>query len=104
VGVLAGLNLFVLITTGLLMQCRERLRLEEKYVSRRFLPGSYRPNDGPEVRSDIVVTDVHSGKIFGQTGMLIVNGMTLAWLTLLVSGLVIFGTRYLRSKANNTDP
>ncbi len=72
------------------------LRLDEKMVSRRLLPSSYRLQDGDEgVRADIVVTDIHSGRILGTPGVLVLDAVTLAWLAMLITGLVM----YLGSRA-----
>ena len=102
IGIVSSLNLLLLITTGLLIQHSQQLGLEDKYVSRRFLPSSYRLDDGPMgVRSDIVVTDLHSGKFIGNTGTLLLDGLTLAWLALLVSGVLMFRSKYRRGNNNH---
>lgn len=93
VGILASLNLLLLIITGLLIQHRDLFRLENTYVSRRFLPSGYRSNDGPEVRSDIVVTDLHSGRILGPSGTAILDVITVGWFVLLATGAVMFALR-----------
>lgn len=91
VGVVASLNLFLLLGTGFLLQHRETFALDEHLVSRTFLPASYRVQDGPDgVRADIVVTDLHSGRLLGTTGTLVLDGITLAWFVLLLSGLYMF--------------
>jgi len=97
VGITASLNLLILLASGLLMQHRDRFGLEERLVSRSFLPGSYRPDDGPEgVRADIVVTDLHSGRLFGAAGLLILDLATILWAVLLLSGIFIFVSKQLR--------
>jgi hypothetical protein len=95
VGLVLTLNLLLLLVTGFLVQHREALGLEDKTISRAWLPESYRPLDGAEVRADIVVTDVHSGRILGPNGALIIDAATLGWAVLLVSGLwiYVFGRR-----------
>lgn len=61
-------------------------------MSRRLLPESYRTQDGPEgVRADIVVTDLHSGRLIGRTGVVILDALTFGWLVLLLSGIVMYG-------------
>ncbi len=92
IGVVAALNLLLLIMTGFLLQHRDLFRLEERVVSRKLLPAGYRPQDGLEVRGDIVVADLHSGRLFGGTGALVLDGVTLGWLLLLVTGLVMYAT------------
>ena len=95
VGLVLTLNLLLLLVTGFLVQHREDFRLDEKMISRTWLPASYRPMDGAEVRADIVVTDVHSGRILGPNGALLLDAATLGWAVLLVSGLwiYVFGRR-----------
>jgi len=81
----------VLITSGLLLQHASRLRLDERRVSREILPSAYRPQDGANgVRADIFVTDLHSGRLFGTAGLILLDGITLAWMTLLLTGLVMY--------------
>ena len=100
-GIISALNLFVLITTGFLLQHASLLRLDEKTVSRAILPRSYRPQDGENgVRADIFVTDLHSGRLLGTAGTLLLDGVTLAWLTLLLTGLVMYvGKQRAKQKA-----
>lgn len=93
-GVISALNLLLLITTGLLLQHMTLLHLDDYMVSRRFLPASYRPQDGPEgVRADIVITDLHSGRILGTTGTAILDIITLGWLIMLLTGLIMYTAR-----------
>lgn len=94
-GLVLTLNLLLLLVTGFLVQHREDFRLEDQTISRTWLPASYRPLDGAEVRADIVVTDVHSGRILGPSGALILDAATVGWAVLLVSGLwiYVFGRR-----------
>lgn len=84
------MNLLLIVITGLLIQHREFLRLENRYVSRRFLPSGYRPDDGREVRSDIVVIDLHSGRILGAAGAVILDVVTVGWLVLLITGVGMY--------------
>src|SRR5215813_12648082 len=97
-GVVSALNLMLLITTGFLLQHATLLKLDEKTVSRRILPASYRPQDGQEgVRADIFVTDLHSGRLLGKFGTVLLDAITLAWMTLLLTGLVMYAGK-LRAK------
>lgn len=99
VGLVSSLNLLLLLSTGFLLQHRDTLGLDERAVSRRLLPANYRPQDGPEgVRADIVVADLHSGRMFGRTGALILDGLTLGWLALLVTGIFLYSTGRLRKE------
>jgi len=99
-GLVSALNLFVLIATGLLLQHSTLLKLDEKTISRRLLPTCYRPLDGQGgVRADIFVTDLHSGRLLGTTGTILLDAITLAWITLLLTGLVMYAGK-LRAKQN----
>jgi hypothetical protein len=94
IGIVSTLNILLLISTGFMIQHREELNLENRNVERRFLPNSYRPMDGGQgVRGDIVVTDLHSGRLLGKRGTLLVDGLTVAWLVLVVSGVLMFAAR-----------
>jgi len=94
VGIVSSLNLLLLIGSGLLLQHASLLRLDEKTVTRRILPSSYRPQDGEAgVRADILVTDIHSGRLLGITGTVLLDVLTLAWLTLLLTGLVMYRSK-----------
>jgi hypothetical protein len=92
----------VLITTGFLLQNASFLKLDEKMIARALLPSFYRPQDGPAgVRADIFVTDLHSGKILGTPGMIVLDGITLVWMVLLLTGLVMYAGK-LRAKQSAT--
>ena len=102
-GLISSLNLLFLIGTGLLLQHAELLRLDERTISHRVLPPGYRPQDlGSEVRADIVVTDLHSGRILGAPGTLILDLVTLAWLVMLTTGLIMYSTGRGRNKRTQT--
>lgn len=93
VGLTAALYFMLIAATGVAINHRERLRLEERTVSRTWLPNSYRPDDGPEVRADIVVTDLHSGLIFGRIGAPILDIVALVWFISIVTGLTMLFVR-----------
>lgn len=89
-GLILCCNLLLIVLTGLMVQHRDLLKLEDHYVSRRVLPSAYRPADGVEVRMDIVVTDLHSGRIFGRWGTVAVDLIAGAALLLALSGVVTY--------------
>lgn len=90
-GLISAVNLFVLISTGFLLQHSTLLRLDERTLTRRILPPGYRLQDGGSgVRADIVVADLHSGRLFGVAGALALDVITLAWLVMLATGLVMY--------------
>jgi uncharacterized iron-regulated membrane protein len=100
-GLISAFNLLLLISTGFLLQHREMLRLDEHTISREVLPSGYRSEDpGSRVRADIVVTDLHSGRLFGTTGTMVLDAVTLVWLVMLATGLVMYFSRS-KLKSNN---
>ena len=101
-GVVSALNLLLLISTGLLLQHASVFHLDEHTVTRHLLPASYRLQDGTQgVRADIVVTDVHSGRLLGTAGALFLDGITLLWLVMLATGLLMHYRRRSKQKAVN---
>ena len=86
-GLGAALYFMLIAATGVALNHRERLRLEERYFSRHWLPSSYRPQDADEVRSDIVIGDLHSGLIFGRVGAPIMDVVATVWFLSLVTGI-----------------
>ncbi len=101
-GIISALNLFVLITTGFLLQHSILLRLDERVLTRRLLPSGYRPQDvGSGVRADIVVADLHSGRMFGVAGALFLDAVTLVWLVMLATGVVMY---LFKQRANGKAP
>src|SRR5882672_349112 len=104
-GIVSAFNLLLLISTGFLLQHSSLLKLDEKTIPRTILPSSYRPQDGAYgVRSDIFVADLHSGRLFGTAGALTLDVITLAWLTLLTTGLVMYVSKQrAKQKASNGD-
>lgn len=86
-GLGAALYFMLIAATGVALNHREGLRLEDRYVSRHWLLNTYRPQDGPEVRADIVVADLHSGLIFGRVGAPLMDVVATIWFLSLLSGL-----------------
>src|SRR3954463_5453924 len=87
VGLSAALYFMLIATTGVMINHREGLRLEERDVSRSWLPSGYRAQDGSTVRADIVVTDLHSGLIFGKVGAPVLDFVAAVWFISIVSGV-----------------
>jgi uncharacterized iron-regulated membrane protein len=104
VGIVSSLNLLILIGSGLLLQHASLFRLDEKTVSRSVLPSSYRPQDGDSgVRADIFVTDLHSGRLLGTTGTVLLDVLTFGWLALLLTGVVMYIGKQ-RGKRQTVEP
>lgn len=87
VGLSAALYFMLIATTGVMINHREGLRLEERNVSRTWLPNGYRAQDGAFVRADIVVTDLHSGLIFGKVGAPVLDFVAAVWFISIISGV-----------------
>ncbi len=101
-GIISAFNLFVLITTGFLLQHSTLLKLDERSLTRKILPSGYRSQDvGSGVRADIVVADLHSGRMFGVAGALFLDAVTLVWLVMLATGLVMYLSK---QRANGKAP
>ncbi len=104
-GLAAALYFMLIAATGVALNHRQGLRLEESFVSRHWLPSSYRVQDGDEVRADIVVGDLHSGLIFGRVGAPVMDVVAAVWFLSLLSGLslAVLG-RSVRNGMENGSP
>ena len=88
VGLTAALYFMLIATTGVMINHRGGLRLEERMISRSWLPSNYRPDDGKDgVRADIAVADLHSGLIFGKVGKPVMDFVAAVWFISIVSGI-----------------
>ena len=90
-GLGAALYFMLMAATGVALNHRDWFKLEEHFVSRHWLPASYRPQDEAEVRADIVIGDLHSGLIFGRLGTPITDVVAAVWFLSLLSGLSLAG-------------
>src|SRR3954469_10877522 len=88
VGLSAALYFMLIAATGVMINHREGLRLEDRTIARRWLPSSYRPQDGQEgVRADIAVADLHSGLIFGKVGKPVMDVVAAVWFISIVTAI-----------------
>jgi hypothetical protein len=87
IGLVFALYFLMLAVTGVMLHHAGDWGLTEKYVSRRYLPSSYRPPDGEETRLDIVVTDLHSGRIFGIAGRWLPDLVAGFWTISILTGI-----------------
>jgi len=88
-GLGAALYFMLIAATGVALNHRDGFHLEGHYFSRGWLPESYRPQDGGEVRADIVIADLHSGLIFGKVGGPVMDVVATVWFLSLLTGLCL---------------
>jgi uncharacterized iron-regulated membrane protein len=102
VGLISALYFMLIAATGVALNHREGWRLDQKYISRTWLPANYRVDDGTEVRSDIVVGDLHSGLLFGRVGAPMLDLVAAVWFFSIVSGLaMLFLRRSIHTGSRN---
>lgn len=87
IGLVFALYFLMLAVTGVMIHHSDGWGLTEKYVSRSYLPSNYRPLDGNETRLDIVITDLHSGRIFGVTGRWLPDLVAGFWTVSILTGI-----------------
>ena len=80
-GLAAAVWFLLMALTGILINHQESLGLLDAEVSDRYLPGYYRSDArSGTTRLNIIITDLHSGRILGSQG---------AWMSDLVAALLI---------------
>ena len=68
-GLIAALWVLLLAVTGVMINHQESLGLLDAEISDNYLPDSYRADVRTgTTRLNIIVTDLHSGRIFGAHG------------------------------------
>lgn len=87
IGLVFALYFLMLAVTGVLIHHAGDWGLTEKHVSRRYLPSNYRPLDGEETRLDIVITDLHSGRVFGIAGRWLPDLVAGFWTVSILTGI-----------------
>ena len=87
IGLVFALYFLMLAATGVLIHHAGDWGLTESYVSRHYLPSNYRPLDGEETRLDIVITDLHSGRIFGIAGRWLPDLVAGFWTISILTGI-----------------
>ncbi len=87
IGLFFALYFLLLAVTGVLINHAGNWRFDERYVSRSYLPSSYRPQDGEATRLDIFITDLHSGRLFGPRGHWIPDLVTGFWVISIFTGV-----------------
>lgn len=96
IGLIFGLYFLLLGVTGVMINHADDWGLTNRYVSHRYLPGSYRPQDGDATRLDIAVTDLHAGRLFGRYGHWLPDLVTAFWVISILTGVgMLFFRRVL---------
>jgi len=84
-GLAAAVWFLLMAVSGVLINHQESLGLLDAEVSDRYLPGYYRADARTgTTRLNILITDLHSGRIFGSQGH---------WVSDIVAGRPIAGRR-----------
>ncbi len=91
-GLIAAIWVLFIATTGVLINHQEYLGLFDIEISDRYLPDGYRPDFRTgTTRLNVIITDLHSGRILGDKGHWVSDGIAL----LLVISLFSGGLSYL---------
>ena len=86
-GLIAALWLLLVAVTGVLINHQEALGLLDIQMSDRFLPDYYRPDYRTGTTPlHIIITDFHSGRIFGAYGHWVGDGIALLLTVSLFTG------------------
>ena len=101
-GLAAAVWLLLIAVTGVLINHQESLGLLDAEISDRYLPGSYRADARTgATRLNVIVTDLHSGRIFGVHGHWISDLIALLPVVSLTSGAFSYRIKRKLQKANH---
>jgi len=88
-GLAAAVWFLLMALTGILINHQESLGLLDAEVSDRYLPGYYRSDArSGTTRLNIIITDLHSGRILGSQGAWISDLVAVLLIVSLLSGFV----------------
>ena len=88
-GLAAAVWFLLMALTGVLVNHQESLGLLDAEISDRYLPGYYRSDARTgTTRLNIIITDLHSGRILGSQGHWLSDGVALLLIVSLLSGIV----------------
>lgn len=91
---IAALWLLLIAVTGVLINHQDSLGLTEMEISDRYLPSYYRADVRTgATRLNIIITDLHSGRIFGSSGHLIGDVVALLIVVSIFSGFVSYRSK-----------
>ena len=101
-GLAAAVWLLLIAVTGVLINHQESLGLLDAEISDRYLPGSYRADARTgTTRLNVIVTDLHSGRIFGVHGHWISDLIALFLVVSLTSGAFSYRIKRQLQQANH---
>ena len=100
-GLAAAIWFLLVAVTGVLINHQESLGLLDAEISDRYLPGYYRADARTgTTRLNIVITDLHSGRIFGSRGHWMSD---IVAVFLIVSLLTGFASHQLKKRLQTTN-
>ena len=100
-GLAAAIWFLLVAVTGVLINHQESLGLLEAEISDRYLPGYYRADARTgTTRLNILITDLHSGRIFGSRGHWVSD---IVAVFLIVSLLTGFASHQLKKRLQTTN-
>ncbi|OFV98095.1 MAG: hypothetical protein A3F68_05555 [Acidobacteria bacterium RIFCSPLOWO2_12_FULL_54_10] len=93
-GLIAAAWLLLIALTGILINHQEVLKLWEIDVKDSYLPGGYRTDvrDGA-TPLNVILTDIHSGRIFGLTGILLWDVIAVLLIVSITTGAFGYGAK-----------
>ena len=101
-GLVAALWLLLIAVTGVLINHQEEMGLWDIEISDQYLPNSYRADVRTgATRLNVIVTDLHSGRIFGVHGNLLGDLIALLLVLSIVSGSFCYGTKRRLANSNH---
>ncbi|MBI1746974.1 MAG: hypothetical protein HYR55_10355 [Acidobacteria bacterium] len=105
IGMIGAVWLLFMSVTGILINHQEPLGLGDREISDRFLPTSYRADVRTgSTRWNVVLADLHSGRIFGRYGYMIsdiIGGLLI--LSVLSGAFMYFFTKHLKTNHDQTE-
>jgi hypothetical protein len=91
--IVSVLYLAVVAATALAVNHSHALRLDQRHISRIWLPTAYAPDSGYEVQADVVLRDLNSGLLYSRAGARILDTFVVFWVMTLSMQL---GLRFAR--------
>jgi hypothetical protein len=79
-GFISALYLLLIAGTGVALNHKQALRLEQRHISRVWLLPNYQPEAGYDVPTDVVLRDINSSLLFGPAGARVLDTLLLLWI------------------------